>query len=202
MLSANDLRTGMAIRLEGTPYRVVDAEYHHGGAKMGGVTHARLRNLETGTQREWRFRAGEMVVELALDREPMQFLYRDENAAFFMNPRTFDQVPVDIGMLGKGADYLTEGTVLTVEFLDGRPVGVVFPDIIEATVTETAPPSHTQGNDNVWKPAVLENGARIRVPPFIAPGERVRVEVETGRYVERAHGAQAHGERAHAERKR
>jgi elongation factor P len=187
MLSANDLRPGMAIRLEGTPFRVVHAEYHHGGAKMGGVTHARLRNLDTGTQREWRFRAGESVVELALDREPMQFLYRDDVAAYFMNPRTFDQVPVEIGMLGKGADFLTEGTVLSVEFLDGRPVGVVFPDHIEATVMETAPPSHTQGGDNVWKPAVLENGARIQVPPFIAPGERIRVDVEAGRYVERAH---------------
>jgi len=153
MLSANDLRPEMAIRLEGTPFRVVEGEYHRGDAKMGGVTLAHLTNLETG-------------------------------------------------MLGKGADYLIEATVLTVEFLDGRPVGVVFPDIVEATVTETAPPAHTQGNDNDWKPAVLENCARIRVPPFIAPGERVRVEVETGRYVERAHGAQAHGERARAEHRR
>jgi len=195
MSSASDLKPGMAIRLEGTPYRVLEAEDDHDGAKMGGFIHARLRSLDTGAPRECHFRAEDPVVELALDRAPMLFLSRDETAACFMNPRTFAQVPVEVGLLGKWADYLTEGTVLTIEFLDGRPVGVVFPDVIEATVAETTPPMPSRAGDTVWKPAVLENGARIRVPPSIAPGERVQVDVEAGRYVERAPGERGDDER-------
>jgi len=79
-----------------------------------------------------------------------------------------------------------EDMALPVEFVEGRPVAVVFPDIVEATVADTAPPAHTQGMDNVWKAARLENGVTLMVPPFIAPGEVVRVEVESGKYVERA----------------
>lgn len=188
MLSASALRPGMVIRLEGTPYKVVAADYHAGGGKMGGVTHAKLRNLRTGTLREWRFRADEVLEPVELERRPMQFLYRDGNMAHFMNPETYEQVAVDDDALGRAADYLAEGMTLPVELLDGEPAGVVFPDVVEARVEETAPPVHSQGTDNVWKEAKLENGATIRVPPFIAPGEWIRVDVQAGAYVERAKG--------------
>lgn len=186
MLTASELRGGMAVRVEGTLYKVIDASYHGGQGKMGGVTHAKLRNVATGTVREWRFRADELVEELAPERQNLQFLYRDERLSYFMHPETFEQVEVENVRLGRAAEFLQEQMVVPVEFLDGRPIGIVFPDIVEVKVIETAPAAHAQGATNVWKEARLENGLTLMVPPFIAPGETIRVDVERLAYVERA----------------
>jgi len=189
MLTASELRGGMAVRVEGTVYKVIGAEYHSGQGKMGGVTHAKLRNLDTGTVREWRFRGDEVLEQIAPERQDLQFLYRDGDLSYFMHPETFEQVPVESSVLGRAAIFLAEEMTIPVEFVAGRPVGVVFPDIVEVKVAETAPPAHTQGGSNVWKDARLENGLTLQVPPFIAPGEVIRVEVERGTYVERAKAA-------------
>ncbi len=186
MVPASDLRPGMALRVEGTLYKVIGAEYHGGGGKMGGVTHAKLRNLETGTLREWRFRGDQVVEEVRPDRQTMQFLYSDAETSYFMHAESFEQVGIENARIGRAVPFLKEEMALPVEFFDDRPMSVVFPDIIEARVADTAPPVHTQGSDNVWKAATLDNGVEVMVPPFIAPGESIRVEVETGKYVERA----------------
>jgi elongation factor P len=186
MLTASELRPGVALRIEGTLYKVLAAEYHAGGGKMGGVTHAKLRNLETGTLREWRFRADETVAEIEPERQLLQYLYSDEAMGYFMHPRTFEQIAIERARLGRASEYLREGMSVAVEFYEGRPVALDFPAIVEMRVADTAPPSHVQGTMNVWKEARLENGLLIRVPPFLAPGEMVRVQVETGEYVERA----------------
>jgi elongation factor P len=186
MVTASELRPRMTIRVQGTLYRVVGADYHGGGGKMGGVTHAKLRNLETGTMREWRFRADETVEDIAPEKQTMQFLYADEAVSYFMNSETFEQVGIDSARLGRAASYLKEGMTLPVEFVEGRPTGVVFPDVVEVRVEETAPPVHAQGADNVWKEARLENGVTVMVPTFIAAGEAIRVDVEAGAYIERA----------------
>jgi elongation factor P len=176
----------MTLRVEGTLYRVIAADYHGGQGKMGGVTHAKLRNLETGKEREWRFRADEPVEELAPEKQTMQFLYTDGQVSYFMNPGTFEQVGIDTERLGKAAAWLKEETTIPVEFFEGEPLGIVFPEIAEAQVAETAAPYHSPGTDNVWKEARLDNGVTVMVPPFIDVGEVIRVDVETGRYVERA----------------
>jgi len=186
MVVASELRSGMAIRVGGELYKVVTASYHAGGGQMGGVTHAKLRNLHTGAVREVRFRADETVEDVQLERRPMQVLYRDAEATHFMDSETFEQVSIDNERLGPAAAYLTEGSTVPVEFSEGQAVGVVFPDVVELQVVETAPPTRSVGNENVWKEARLENGLVILVPPFIASGEWVRVEVATSTYVERA----------------
>ncbi len=186
MLPASELRSGMAVRLEGVLYKVIGAEYHGGQGKMGGVAHAKLLSLKTGTMRERRFRADELVETVEPERQNMQFLYSDEISTYFMHPETYDQVAIPNERLGRALDYLKEGVVVPVEFYEGQPMGVVFPDIVEIKVVETAPPVHTQGTDNVWKEARLENGVKVMVPPFLAPGELIRVEVATNKYVERA----------------
>ena len=104
--------------------------------------------------------------------------------SYFMALDSCEQVVVEDDRLGPSAAFLEAGAILPVEFFEGEPIGVEVPDIVDATVAETAPPFH--GTDNVWKPARLENGVTIQVPPFIARGERVRVDVHAGRYVERA----------------
>jgi len=186
MLTASELRPGLALRIDGVLYRIVEATYHGGQGKMGGVAHLKLRNLETGTMREWRFRSDQVVEDVTPDRLNMQFLYSDDRAAYFMHPETFEQVEVDTARLGRAASFLREEMVVPVEFVDGQPFGVVFPDIVDARVADTAPPVHAQGLTNVWKEAVLDNGLTIRVPQFIAPGEVIRVNVEDASYVERA----------------
>jgi len=186
MVVASELRSGMAIRVGGELYKVLSASYHAGGGQMGGVTHAKLRNLHTGAVREVRFRGDEAVEDVQLERRPMQVLYRDAEATHFMDSETFEQVSIENQRLGPAAAYLTEGSTVPVEFSEGRAVGVVFPDVVELQVVETAPPTRSVGTENVWKEARLENGLVILVPPFIAPGEWVRVEVATSTYVERA----------------
>ncbi len=188
MPPASQLRAGTALRLTGEVWKVLSAEYHGGGGKMGGVTHARLRNVKTGTQREWRFRADEEVEPVELEKQAMQFLYGDAATSTFMNPVTFEQVEIGNALLGKAAAFLTPEMTVPVEFCEGSPIGVSFPEIVEVQVVETATPVHTQGTDNVWKPARLENGLTLLVPPFLKSGEWIRVEVEKGAYVERARG--------------
>ena len=188
MLVASQLRAGMAIRHEGHVFKVISAEYHPGQGKMGGVTHAKLRNLKTGSFRESRFRPDETIDQVDLDKQTMQYLYTDGDLSHFMHPETFEQIAITGELLGRAAPYLTEDMLLPVEFFEGTPIGVSFPDSIEARVADTAPPSHSHGTDNVWKEARLENGVQIMVPPFIAVGELIRVDVERGRYIERAKG--------------
>ena len=116
----------------------------------------------------------------------MQFLYAEGGVSYFMNPATFEQVAIDDGRLGRAAAWLKEEVTIPVEMFDGEPLGIVFPDIAEGRVRETAAPYHSPGTDNVWKEAMLENGVKVMVPPFIDVDEVIRVDVETGRYVERA----------------
>jgi elongation factor P len=103
-----------------------------------------------------------------------------------MNPNTYEQVEVPNTLLGPAAAFLQSGESIPVEFFEGQPISAAVPDILEAQVSDTMPPAHSQ-QDSAWKQARLENGIVIRVPLFIAPGDHVRVEVRTGRYVERGH---------------
>jgi len=186
VLTASQLRPGIAVRVEGTLYKVIGADYRSGQGKMGGVTHAKVRNVDTGTMRELRFRGDEVIEEIVPERQNLQFLYRDGDLSYFMHPDTYEQTAVESAVLGRAAVFLAEQLTVPIEFVEGRPIGLVFPDIVEVRVAETAPAAHTQGGSNVWKDARLENGLTLQVPPFIGPGEVIRVEVERGAYVERA----------------
>ncbi len=187
MLMASDLRAGLAVRVEGALYKVVEVTHHAGQGKLGGFTHARLRNLETGTTREWRFRIDQVVEELEPERQNLQFLYRDDRISHFMHPDTFEQIDIETQRLGHAASFLAESMTVPIEFVDGRPIGIVMPDVVELKVASTSPPVRSHGDTNVWKEALLENGVKVMVPPFIAEGEVIRVDVERGTYVERAH---------------
>jgi elongation factor P len=188
MITASQLRPGMAIRYQGSLYKIVSSEYHAGQGKMGGVTHTRLRNIETGTFWEHGFRAEEKLEEAPLEKQSMDFLYSDSEDLYFMNPETFDQVTIPRVAVGAAEKFLRPDMRVPVEFFDGRPISVVLPDIVEARVESTAEPTHTQG-DNTWKPARLENEMEVMVPQFIRSGETIRLDVHSGKYVERAHEA-------------
>lgn len=185
MLIASGLRAGMVLRIEGEIYKVLEVESKAGAAKMGGVVKAKLSNLRSGRLWEPHLRPQERMEEVELERHIMEFLFAQGESCTFMNPDTYEQIEIPSAVLGLGQKFLQSGMELPVEFFNGEPISVVFPEIAEARVLSTAPPAHSQ-QDSAWKEAVLENGISIRVPLFIAVGELVRVEVKTGRYIERA----------------
>jgi len=184
MVNASDLRAGMVIKIDDEPYYVAAADYHIGQGKMPGSVHARLRDILKGTTKELRFRPEERLEETALEKQQMEFLYRDADSATFMNPLNFEQVAIPLETIGPGQTFLKTEMEVPIEFYNGRPVSVLLPETVELTVETTIPPVHQQ-QDNVFKSATLDNGMEVMVPQFISPGEVVRIEVATGKYVER-----------------
>jgi elongation factor P len=191
MVIANELKPGMAVRVEGQVYKVLEVETKAGSAKLGGVVKAKLSNVISGRLWEPHFRTLERLEDLELDRRNLEFLYSDEDNCTFMDPQSFEQMEVPLALVGPAEKFLRPGMQLPVQFFDSRPISVVLPDVLEVRVTDTAPASHAQ-QDSTLKEAVLENGVVIRVPLFIGPDEMVRVDVRTLRYVERARAERRH----------
>jgi len=186
MIAASQLRPGMAIKFEGQRYKVVAAEYHGGQGKMGGSTHSRLQNLDTGTFWEHSFRSELKLEEVALEKQPLEFLYASGDQCCFMNPETFEQTEVARDSVGEPqAGLLEAGMKLSVEFLEGRPVSVLFPDVLEVRIMDTAPPIHQQQDSN-YKPAKLANGIEVMVPQFVKTGDAIRLDVANMKYMDRA----------------
>jgi elongation factor P len=175
MVIASQLRPGTVLKINNDLFKVIDSQYHIGQGKMPGSVHAKLRNVLKGTFKELRFRPEEQIEETQLEKHEMEFLYSDADSATFMNPRTYDQVSIPLEAIG---------AVVPVEVYQGQPVSIVFPEIVEVKIRTTAQPVHQQ-QDNTYKSATLENGGELMVPQFIKPGETIRVEVASGKYVDR-----------------
>jgi elongation factor P len=184
MISASQIRAGMAIRYENQVYKVIAADYRGGQGKMGGVNHLRLRNLTTGTVWEHSFRAELKVEELPVERQTLEFLYRDGDSWFFMNPQSYEQVEVPFAVLGEQAKFLDAGMQIPIESVEGQAISAIFPDFVDIRVAETAPPSHSQG-DTTWKAARLINDVKIMVPPFVKSGDTIRLSLIDMKYMDR-----------------
>ncbi len=184
MIIASELKSGMALRLEGQIYKVLEVESKAGAAKLGGVVKTKLRNVASGRMWEPHFRPDERLQNVELEQHLMEFLFADGDRCTLMNSQTYEQIDLPRLLLGPADQFLQSGMVLPVEFFEGTPISVVTPDVIETRVATTAPAAHAS-QDSAWKEATLENGVEIRVPLFIGPGEIVRVDVRTGRYVDR-----------------
>lgn len=187
MVAASQLRAGMAIQYQGQNYRVVAAEYHPGQGRMSGQSHVRLQNIETGTFWEHSLRGELKVEELALEKRALEFLYADGEQCCFMNPDTFEQFEVPAQTVGQQAHFLDAGMRIPVEFLGGRPIRVVFPEMIEVQVADTAPPLHQQADASL-KPAKLANGVNVMVPQFVKTGDVIRLDLAAMKYMDRARG--------------
>ncbi len=185
MVIAADLRPGMVVRIEGELYKVLEAEFKAGAAKLSSLVKTKLRNVVSGRMWEPHFRPEERLDEVELEQKHMEFLFADGENCIFMDPVNFEQYEVARGSLGAAVDFLEAGSMVPVQMYEGHVISVVLPEILDARVRETAPRAHSQ-QDSTLKDATLENGLHIRVPLFIGPGDMVRVEVKSGRYVERA----------------
>lgn len=184
MALASELRPGTTVRIEGDLFRVLDAVRHTGSAQQKGLVYLKLRNLRTGALVERRLRPEEEVQEVDLERRPMEYLYTDGEAFYFMDLETYDQVSIPAAMIGELEVFLQPNQRVPVEFYEGNPVAVVFPETVDLRVVSTAPPIRDK-ESHVYKPAILENGLEVLVPQFIGEGDIIRVNVYTREYIDR-----------------
>jgi elongation factor P len=184
-MQGNDIRKGMLIIYDSVPHRVMDFQHRTPG-NLRAFVQTRLRNLKTGTSTEARFSSTENVERVVLDQHEMEYLYSDGNLYHLMNSATFDQIALDAEVLAGAVGYLVPGAKLKVGFFDGQPLGVELPAVMELTVVETQPEVKGATATKSNKPAKLETGLIVQVPPFIKEGERIRVDTTKGVYLERA----------------
>jgi elongation factor P len=183
-LSANDIRKGMVILFEGTPAKVMEF-HHHTPGNLRAMVQTRLRNLLTGNSFEHRFRSNDTLERVVLEQHKMEYLYSDGSHHHFMNTETYEQVALTEDELGDTAQWLMPGLKIEVEFYDGTPIGVTLPASMELIVQDTEPVMKGATASNSNKPATLENGVTLQVPPFIVQGERIKVNPSEAKYIER-----------------
>jgi len=185
MVKATQLRPGMIIQHEGDLYTVFSVEHRTPGNKRGSMQ-TKLRNLRTGAIIDYRFRAEDFVERAILDEVEFEYLYNEGDTYHFMNTETFEQINLGRDILGDAVHYLIGNIHVKVEFFEGKPIGVALPDTVDLTVVETEPTVQKATASAVMKPAKLETGLTIQVPPFINTGDKVRVDTSEARYVQRA----------------
>lgn len=185
MLAATQIRKGMIIIHEGSPCRVLSYQHRTPG-NLRAFVQVRLRNLRTGSSFEYRYSSTDQVERAILKQHEMEFLYKDDTHYHFMNTENFEQVALDEETLGDYAKYLKGGGKIQIDFFDGQPIAVEMPSYVELKVVETEPELKGATASNSPKPATLETGVIVQVPPFIREGDVVRVDPSEGRYLERA----------------
>src|ERR1051326_5322404 len=183
-MRANQIRRGMIILHNGVPHRVVDARHHTPG-NLRAMMQTKMRNVITGVSLEHRFSATEDVERATLEQHIFKYLYSDGNAHHFMNEETYEQIELDDEALGDGVNYLIPDLTIQVEFYDGKPIGVDLPPSVELKVIETEPELKGATVSNSNKPAKLETGVTVQVPPFVREGDVIRVDTAEGKYMER-----------------
>jgi elongation factor P len=185
MIQATQLKRGMCIKHANELYRIVEAQHKTPG-NLRGLVQAKIRNLRSGSISDHRFRSVDMVERAYLDDAEMEFLYQEGDMYHFMNNETFEQVGLSDEVLGDAVNYLIPNIKLKIEMYEGRPVGIEVPLTVEMKVVETEPAIKGATVSNQNKPAKMETGLIVNVPPFIAEGDIIRVDSETGSYIERA----------------
>ncbi len=184
-IQATALRRGTTIIWEGAPCRVLEFVHRTPGNKRGFVQ-TKLRNLLDGTQRNVKFSASDFVDRAVIDTREMDYLYSDGSGSVFMDVENYEQITMSDESLGSARSWLAEGMRVLLEMLDGSPIGIELPKAVEAVVAETEGVVKGQTAARSSKPATLENGATVQVPPFINVGDRIRVDPGELRYLERA----------------
>jgi elongation factor P len=183
-MQATELRPGTIIRHNNELYAIHKTEHRTPGNKRGFVQ-ARMRNLVSGSMIEYRFRSEDEVEHAVIDETEMQYLYADGDTYHFMNTANYEQVHFHRDVLGDRALYLVPEILVKVEFYEGRPIDVLLPATVDLKIVETEPGIKGASATNVTKPAKLETGLIVQVPPFISEGEVIRVDTVEGAYLER-----------------
>ncbi len=175
----------MLIKIDNDLFRALDV-MHVTPGNLRGFVRVKMRNIRTGVLADNRFRSEDQVERAVLDEREMQYLYQDGDDYYFMDTTSYEQVHISSEALGDSVNYLKPEMTIQVEFYGSEPVGIELPQTVDLKVTDTVPGIKGATASNQIKPATLETGVVVNVPPFINTGDVVRVNTETGEYQSRA----------------
>lgn len=184
MIEATNLKNGTTFSMDGKPYRVIKYT-HQKIARGGGTVKLSVRNLATGGSEEKTFSSSAKVEEINTIKKPLQYLYSDDANAVFMDTTSFEQIEIPLTVVKNRLPYIKEGQNVDILFWENKPLSVDIPPKVTLEVVETVPGVKGNSATNIYKPAELENGLKIKVPLFIKKGDRIRVDTRTGEYTER-----------------
>ncbi len=184
-LLATQLRKGMIVKIDNKLYRIFDRQHVTPG-NLRGFVRVKMRNVQNGTMAEEKFRSEDIVERVSLEQKEMQYLYNDADGYHFMDMVSYEQVALTADLMGDAVGFLKPEMSIQVEFYGENPIGIELPQTVDLKVTETMPGIKGATATNQLKPATLETGVVVQVPPFINEGDVVRVNTETGEYQTRA----------------
>ncbi len=184
MIQASSLRSGMCILHEGDVCRVMTVTHRTPG-NLRAFVQIRMRNLKTGNSFEHRFSSTEGVERAILDTIPMEYLYSDGEGHHFMNTVSYDQITMSDEVLGDSLLYLLPNSTLKVDFYEGTPVGLELPQTVALEVVETEPGLRGATASSSYKPAKMETGLVVQVPPFIESGTKIEIDTRENKYLRR-----------------
>ena len=184
MIAATQVKRGMAIKLNGELYRVFSFQHITPG-NWRGMAQTKLKSMKSGSIIEHRFRSEDRIEQAYLETHEMEYLYSDGSEYYFMNTETYEQFHLPSDLIEDAVPYLIPNIKIQVEYYEGKPIGLDLPASVEMKVISTEPALRGATISNVTKPAKLETGLVIQVPPFINEGESIRVDTNEGKYLER-----------------
>ncbi len=184
-MQATRLRKGMLIKVGENLFRVLELQHVTPG-NLRGFVRVKLRNIRTGALADQKLRSEDEIERATLDEKSMQYLYRDGDSYHFMDTETYEQIALTDEVLGDAMNYMVAESVIEMEFYGSEPVGIELPQTVDLTVVETTPAIKGATASAQLKPATLETGLVVQVPPFVNQGDKVRINTETGEYQSRA----------------
>lgn len=187
MISAGEFRNGVTFEMDGKVMQVIEFQHVKPG-KGAAFVRTKIKNVITGAVVETSFNPTEKFENAFVDRKSMEYSYADGDLYYFMDSETYELVPIDKSVLSDGFRFVKENMVCTVSSFKGKVFSVEPPNFVELVISDTDPGFAGNTATNATKPATLETGAEIKVPLFIEPGERIKIDTRTGDYLERAKG--------------
>jgi len=184
-IKATQLRKGMIIEYNNDLYQLSEV-LHITPGNWRAMIQTKMKSIRTGTNAEKRFRSDDIIVKADLETKEMEYLFQDGDMYTFMDIQTYDQVSLHISLVGDVALYILPNTKVLVDFYQGKPLSIELPGSVELKVVETEPALKTATVTSSYKPAVLETGLKVQVPPFISEGDIIRIDTTEGTYLERA----------------
>jgi elongation factor P len=184
-IQATRLKKGMLIKIDQDLFRVLELQHVTPG-NLRGFVRVKLRNIRNGAMSDQKLRSEDTLDRATLEEREMQYLYQDGDDYYFMDTSSYDQIHITNEALGESVNYLKPEMTIQVEFYGAEPVGIELPQTVDLKVLDTVPGIKGATASNQVKPATLETGLVVQVPPFINPGDSIRVSTETGEYLARA----------------
>src|SRR5438105_6670023 len=183
-IQATRLKKGMLVKMDQDLFRVLELQHVTPG-NLRGFVRVKLRNIRSGTLADQKLRSEDSVERATLDERQMQYLYQDGDDYYFMDTSSYEQIHITSEALGESVNYLKPEMTISVEFYGAEPVGIELPPTVDLKVLDTAPGIKGATASAQVKPATLETGLVVQVPPFINIGDMVRVNTETGEYLKK-----------------